>query len=118
MPFNYYNLKSPKRDAALIAFAGPLVYVVRMYRRPSFLYQRPWRVSLVLFMASLVIPVLGYGVIAFLTRVLNSAGWYLFFGDSGFKALLALIWAAGLLFVTGAGVVVTLIINYLSTKKT
>ena len=101
----------------LLAFAGPLVYVVRLYRRPSFLYQRPWRVSLVLIMASLAVPVFGYGIIAVLTRALNSAGWYLFFGDSGFKALFALIGAAALLFSAGAGVAIMSIVNYFSTGK-
>lgn len=102
----------------LLAFTGPLVYVVRLYRRPSFLYQRLWRVGLVLIMAALVVPVFGYGIIAILTRVLNAAGWYLFFGDSGFRALFALVGAAGLLFIIGAGVTIMSIINYFSTSKT
>ena len=101
----------------LLAFAGPLVCVVRLYRRPSFLHQRLWCVGLALITAALVVPVIGYGVIAFLTRVLNAAGWYLFFGDSGFRALYALIGAAGLLFITGIGVAIMSIINYFSTGK-
>ena len=102
----------------LLAFAGPLVYVARLYRRPSFLYQRLWCVGLVLVLAALVVPVFGYGVIAILTKAFNAAGWYLFFGDSGFRALFALAGAAGLLLITGIGVGIMSIINNFSTGKT
>lgn len=88
----------------MAACGGTLLLVWRLYKSPSWLYQRPWRATALLMLAPLVVLPLGYVVVLLLSFFAGSLGWSIFNGDHGFKALYALLWAA--VFIVFAGIIV------------
>lgn len=88
----------------VVACGGTLRLAWNLYRRPSWLYQRPWRATALLLLAPLVVLPLGYAAVLLLSFFAGSLGWSMFNGDHGFKALFALLWAA--VFIVFAGIIV------------
>ncbi|MBM3345434.1 MAG: hypothetical protein FJY55_02870 [Betaproteobacteria bacterium] len=88
----------------MVACGVPLRLTWDRYRRPSWLYQRPWRATAVLLLSPLVMLPLGYAAVLLLSYFAATLGWSMFNGDHGFKALYALLWAA--VFLVFAGIIV------------
>ncbi len=103
------NLETMPNDLQLLialaifvaAGAGPLHWVRRLYERPSFLYQRPWRATAALFACAVLVLPVGFVVTLLISFAASLLGYDLFNGDHGFKALYALLFAVLQLFLAG-----------------
>jgi len=88
----------------VVACGGTLRLAWNLYRRPSWLYQRPWRATTLLLLAPLLVLPLGYVAVLLLSFFAGSLGWSIFNGDHGFKPLFALLGAAVLIVFAGIAV--------------